>query len=247
MERTRSTPTSWNNRAFVQQPLDATALCRTPTPGGRARANPQDHNKPQRGAPTLGAAPAAAAAAAASQLQNTAVRPSQLHGPSSRFTIRPPSRLLNGKYTQRERCSPPPNLVSATSSSSFESSSAYGGTHGISGSDSDASMDAEVASLTSGRRLGNGVEGLLRMVDAPSRPRVSQPRIRDAESAVSLFALLTPSPIEHRESRGGGGEGGRQQQGAADDDVPAEQDGVVWGVEPAAKRRRTCSRQVLDT
>lgn len=241
MERTRPTPMSWDTRAFVQQPLDATAACHAPTPS-RARASPnqeQHHQKP-REAPAPGAAPAGVAPVAAA----TAAA-SQPHAPAPRFTIRPPSRLLNGKYTQRERCSPPPSLVSATSSSSFESSSAYGGTLGISGSDSDASMDAEVASLTSGRRLGNGVEGLLRMVDAPSRPRASQPRIRDAESAVSLFALLTPSPIEHRETLRGE-RGARQQREAVGDDVPAEQEGGVWGVEPAAKRRRTCSSQVLD-
>ena len=227
MERPRPTATSWDTRAFVHQPLDTT-VCRTPTPS-RAIPNQEPHQQKPAAAPDVSAAAAAAA---------TARPAAQLHAPAPRFTIRPPSRLLNGKYTQRERCSPPPNLVSATSSSSFESSSAYG-TQGISGSDSDASMDAEVASLTSGRRLGNGVEGLLRMVDAPSRPRASQPRIRDAESAVSLFALLTP---EHRDTQRG-----LQRDAAAGDGVPAEPDGGIWEVEPAAKRRRLCSSQVLDS
>lgn len=218
MERTRlSASSSWDTRAFANQPVEAPAI--------------QEYEQQPR------AAPATAGDTA------TADPPTQLRALAPRFTIRPPSRLLNGKYTMHERSSPPPHhMVGTATSSSFESSSAYG-TQGMSGSDSDASMDAEVASLTSGRRLGSGVEGLVRkMVGAPARPTAISPRIRDAESAVSLFALLAPSPAdEQREARR------RRTKAAAGGDLGTQQEDRVWCLEPEAKRRRrTCSSKVPD-
>ena len=237
MERTRTPSDSWDTREFVPPlpPAGARDDERAPVMGPSAPSSSGDGQR-EKGT-TAGAASATPATPAARHL----------HQPASRFTIRPPSRSL-GKYTLRQS-SPPSemfanmvgssSLGSSSSGSLFElsSSNSHYGT-ALEGSESDASMDAEVASLTNGRRLGNGVEGLLRAVDAPSRPRRDQPRSSDAGSSasVSLFALLTPSPVERRETQ--------TQRGSKAAPVPgydsaAQQEGGVWGMEPAAKRRRT--------
>ncbi|CAN0302443.1 unnamed protein product, partial [Ectocarpus sp. 8 AP-2014] len=222
MDRTRSAApaASWDTRAFVRD----TTMCRPPSPSASGQQPSIPSQEGSKGLLTIGqrqqqqqeegmAAPAATG--------------QQAHRPPPRYTIRPPSRSFDGKFTLRQ-CSPPSvaelhaNVVSSSSNFEFSSSSNFefssssnsaggggggGGARGLaacSGSDSDASMDAEVASLTSGRRLGSGAEGLVRMANAPTKLPRAEPRIRDAESAVALFALLspsthiTPSPVQGR-------------------------------------------------
>ncbi|CAB1104261.1 unnamed protein product [Ectocarpus sp. CCAP 1310/34] len=198
----------------------------------------------------------------------------QAHRPPPRYTIRPPSRSFDGKFTLRQ-CSPPSvaelhaNVVSSSSNFDFSSSSnpaggggGGGGARGLaacSGSDSDASMDAEVASLTSGRRLGSGVEGLVRMVNAPTKLPRAEPRIRDAESAVALFALLspsthiTPSPVQGRHQQ----QTTKQQldhlgdcgRSSWDTETGAggEKGDEIWVHEPEAKRQRVASPSRCQT
>lgn len=250
---------SWDTRAFVRKPLD-TAVSRPPS-SSSLRSDKQPHHHDHHEEQTTLKGETAAAAA-----------PASLHRePPPRFTIRPPSRSFNGKFTLRQ-CSPPPLVpewhgstaaVCSSSAFDFSSSSNFGTRDMPCTSDSDASMDAEVASLTSGRRLGNGAEGLLRMANAPSRPRSGEPRIRDAESAVALFALLSPSTREaeppsrneerqvhkqqqqqqQREQQGGGGATSKWGSnstavvGEGDSDAAA---GGWGGSEPAAKRQRRC-------
>ncbi|CAM9699096.1 unnamed protein product, partial [Hapterophycus canaliculatus] len=184
---------SWDTRSFgPQEPLETTLCQPASIPGSLHRQDGADRRL--SGAPATGA-PAASFTTVSQQQKQ--------HQSPPRFTVRPPSRSFDGRFTLRQ-CSPPVpdwhgNVVTSSSAFDFSSSSNSGVARGesglqpCSGSDSDASTDAEVASLTHGRRLGTGAEGLLRMVSAPSRSRRGEPRIRDAESAVALFALLSPS------------------------------------------------------
>lgn len=198
----------------------------------------------------------------------------QAHRPPPRYTIRPPSRSFDGKFTLRQ-CSPPSvaelqaNVVSSSSNFEFSSSSnsagggGGGGARGLaacSGSDSDASMDAEVASLTSGRRLGSGAEGLVRMVNAPTKLPRAEPRIRDAESAVALFALLspsthiTPSPVQgHRQQQQTTkeldhlGDSSGRSSWDTETEARGEKGEEIWVDEPEAKRQRIASPSRCQT
>ncbi|CAM9692218.1 unnamed protein product [Ectocarpus sp. 4 AP-2014] len=262
MDHTRAAApaASWDTRAFVRD----TTMCRPLSPSGQQPSTPSQEGS--NGLLTIGqrqqqqqqkgmAAPAATG--------------QQAHRPPPRYTIRPPSRSFDGKFTMRQ-CSPPSvaelhaNVVSSSSNFEFSSSSnsAGGGGGGLaacSGSDSDASMDAEVASLTSGRRLGSGAEGLVRMVNAPTKLPRAEPRIRDAESAVALFALLspsthiTPSPVQGRHQQ----QTTKQQldhvgdcgRSSWDTETGAggEKGDEIWVDEPEAKRQRVPSPSRCQT
>ncbi|CAN0144001.1 unnamed protein product [Pylaiella littoralis] len=256
MDRVRP-PASWDTRAFVRKPLDTTMRRPPSSTFFVLRSEEQRDHYEEQGMQGR----TAAAASPASQYQE----------PSPRFTIQPPSRSFDGKFTLRQ-CSPSPlvpewhasTAVSSSSAFDFSSSSNCGGGGAArdlpcSASDSDASMDAEVASLTSGRRLGNGVAGLLRMANAPCRPLSGEPRIKGAESAVALFTLLspstrpaeTPSPIEEHHQQQGGSRArpdwGSSNAAARGGDSDAAAGG--WGGSgPAAKRQRRCqTHQVTST
>ncbi|CAM9604339.1 unnamed protein product [Ectocarpus fasciculatus] len=277
MDRTRwaAPAASWDTRAFVREPLDTT-MCRPPSPLRSAQQpsipsqdgllRPGQRQQQQREEEESMAAPATG---------------QQAHRPPPRYTIRPPSRSFDGKFTLRQ-CSPPSvaelhaNVVSSSSNFDFSSSSnsagggggGGGGARGLaacSGSDSDASMDAEVASLTSGRRLGSGAEGLVRMVNAPTKLPRAEPRIRDAESAVALFALLspsthiTPSPVQgHRQQQqqqqqqqttkqpDHGGDSGRSSWDTGTE-AGGEKGEEIWVDEPEAKRQRVASPSRCQT
>ncbi|CAM9448501.1 unnamed protein product [Ectocarpus sp. 13 AM-2016] len=265
MDRTRSAAraASWDTRAFVRD----TTMCRAPSPSASGQQPSIPSQEGSKGLLIIGqrqqqqqqegmAAPAATG--------------QQAHRPPPRYTIRPPSRSCDGKFTLRQ-CSPPSvaelhaNVVSSSSNFEFSSSSnsaGVGGARGLaacSGSDSDASMDAEVASLTSGRRLGSGAEGLVRMVNAPTKLPRAEPRIRDAESAVALFALLspsthiTPSPVQGRHQQ----QTTKQQldhlgdcgRSSWDTETGAggEKGGEIWVDEPEAKRQRVASPSRCQT
>ena len=201
----RRASSSWDKTAFVREPLDRT-LCR-PRPSGSASENhsaAQDHDRlgQQRSPPTGG-------------------RGSHAHaGRLSPFwAIRPPCMSSCGHFSVRQESTSPGTVdhswacdMAATNSnfnngSDFSRCPTFRDAPDSDDSDSDASMDAEVASLTSGRRLGMDHKDASLLLGprcvvrarAGYMPVVTPPsRNREAESVEAFFALLSsPTAEQH--------------------------------------------------
>ena len=180
---------TWDKSAFVREPLDMT-LCRPrPSGSGENHSAAQDHNRlGQRGPPAGG--------------RSTG-------GLSPFWAIRPPCMSSCGNFAVRQSSSP--GTVDSWACETATNSNFNNGSLSLrdapdspSGSDSDESMDAEVASLTSGRRLGMDHKdaplllGPRCAVRAGYMPVVTPPsRTRDAESVEAFFALLSPTSEQH--------------------------------------------------
>lgn len=189
-------PASWDKSAFVREPLDRT-LCR-PRPSGSGSGEnhsaAQDHDRlgGQRGAPAGGGSHAAGMS------HFWAIRPPCMSPTSScgNFAVRQSSPGTVDSWA----CEMAATNSNVNNGSDFARKCPSFRDAPDSGSDSDASMDAEVASLTSGRRLGMDHKdaslllGPRCAVRAGYMPVVTPPsRSREAESVEAFFALLSPT------------------------------------------------------